>query len=158
MTQHGARTPDSGSLRGNDMNELSNTTRRHVAEIFAWARRRFLGIWQGKGGGLYGLGYALTFVALEVRALGGEIAASDSAGSFIAGQLFGYLIRISFDSILNALYALAWPLVLLQSLGVWAAGALTCALLIFAYAGRHRLDAWFPELREARLAKRQTKP
>jgi len=139
------------------MNELSDTTRRHAAEIFARARRRFLGIWQGKGGGLYGLGYALTFVALEVRALGSDIAASDSAAGFLAGQVFGYLIRISFDSILNALYALVWPLVLLQSLGVWAAGALTGAFLIFACAGRHRLDAWFPEVAEARLAKRQFK-
>jgi hypothetical protein len=155
--QHGARTADSASLRGNDMNEISVMTRRHAETISTWARRRFLGLWQGKGGGVYGLGYALTFVALELRAFGGEIAASDSAAGFIAGQMFGYLIRISVDSLLNALYALVWPLVLLNSLGVWLACALTGAFLIIAYAGRQRLEAWFPEVREVRLAKRQAK-
>lgn len=141
--------------RSNDMKELSDTTRRHADRVLATARSRFLGLWQGKGGGLYGLGYALTFVGLEVRALGSEIAASDTAAGFITGQLIGYVVRISIDSILNAFYALLWPVLLLQSLGVWAACFLVGGFLLWSYAGRHRAEARFPELREARLARAQ---
>ncbi|HMB73890.1 MAG TPA: hypothetical protein VKQ06_09985 [Gammaproteobacteria bacterium] len=125
--------------------------RREPRTLLSLSRSWLARLWQAKGGGFYGLGYVVTFVWLEFRSLTGEIAQSTDVGSFLAGQVFGYLIRFSLESFLNVAVALVWPVLLLQSLGVWAIPLLAAGFVGFERAARPHAEAWFPELRAARL-------
>jgi hypothetical protein len=54
-----------------------------------WFRLWFAKVWSVRGGSLYAVGYALTFVYLEVRTVIVEFIEADSIGSFFSEQLSG---------------------------------------------------------------------
>jgi hypothetical protein len=122
------------------------------SSIFQWPRDWFVRLWVTKGGGFYGLGYVITFVWLEIRATSGGIGGGD-IGDFITAQIIQYIIRFSLDSLLNALFALIWPIYLLQ----WANGLGIVVLIgvytAYRFAVHPFLENRIPELEAAREAK-----
>ena len=62
-----------------------------------WARK----VWKVRGGGLYAVGYALTFVYLETRTIIGEVADSSGVGDFLSSQLTEFIFRFATESIAN---------------------------------------------------------
>ena len=127
--------------------------RRQPATAVKLSRGWVARLWHAKGGGFYGLGYVVAFLWLEVRSLTGELGESEGVTSFLAGQVFGYLIRFSIESFFNAITAILWPAMLFQSLGVWAIALLIPAWFGFERIVRPNVDAWLPEFRQARLEK-----
>jgi len=87
--------------------------------IGSMARESALEIWGSRGGGFYGLGYLITFVVLEIRMFGADVATSDSVIGFLGQELLTLVFRFAFQSILNGLLALLWPAFVLQALGAW---------------------------------------
>lgn len=126
---------------------LAATVRDDPGSLPGLLRDGLLGIWRSRGGGLYGLGYLVTFVILEVRLVVGEFGGSDSLLTFLSDQLLQYLLRLGYMSLVNALLALLWPIWLLERLGGWGLLILIIGFLTFPRWLRPGLEALVPELR-----------
>jgi len=66
---------------------------RAAEGIFKRSMRR---LWGVHGGGLYSLGFIVTFLWLEVRMLFGDISGAESIGGFFLQQLIEFLLRFTF--------------------------------------------------------------
>lgn len=126
--------------------QVRDEPRRIMRLLRDWLLR----LWAARGGGFYGLGVVVTFLVLEVRMLLGDVSGSDSVADFLVGELLEYVFRLGFLSFLNGFVALLWPAFLLEWLGAWGIAVLVCAYLTFERMLRPTVEAWFPELREAR--------
>ncbi len=84
-----------------------------------------------RGGGLYAVGYILTFLFLEARTVVEEI--SDSAGlvDFLSNQLIGFVLRFATDSLVNMVRALIWPVYIVQLYPPFGPIALGLAFVAF---------------------------
>ena len=65
------------------------------SSVAHWSRNWLVRLWITKGGGFYGLGYVITFVALEIRSLTGDLTGSESVAGFIASQAIQLVIRVA---------------------------------------------------------------
>lgn len=73
-----------------------------------WHRRWLAKIWLTYGGGLYAVGYGLTFLYLEVRSIIGELGEADGVIDFLTSQLIEFLFRFLSESISNMVQAFIW--------------------------------------------------
>ena len=90
-----------------------------------WYRRWLLRVRQTHGGGLYAVGYAVTFIYLEVRSILDELAASTSLINFLSDHLFAFVFRFAAESIANMVQAIVWflPVVMFKApLGILGLG------------------------------------
>lgn len=110
-----------------------------------------LDVWVSKGGGFYGLGYVVVLIVLEVRAFTSDIGSSDSVMGFVGGQIVGYLVRVSIQSLVNVIQALIWPIHVFFWLGIWSIPVLVAGYWVFNSVVRPTVETWYPELREARI-------
>jgi len=112
----------------------------------SWFRRWFTKVWKVRGGGLYACGYAITFVALEVTTVVGELAESTSIGNFLSEQLVEFIFRFVGDSMVNLLMALMWPVYIVQWQPPFGAIGLGLAYIAFAKYLKKPISDWlFPE-------------
>ena len=121
--------------------------------ILTWSRDWLVRLWITKGAGFYGLGYVITFVTLEARALSSDLGGSGGMTGFVTSQIIQFIIRFSVESFLNAMFALMWPVNLFRWLQGWGLPVLIGAYCLYRFVVRPTLETWFPELREAREAK-----
>jgi hypothetical protein len=119
---------------------------RQPAAIVPLLRSWLVKLWASRGGGFYGLGYVVTFVALEIRSLSGGL----TTVSGLLAQAAQYVLRFSVDSLRNVVSALIWPAHLFEWLG-GPAGliALAVGYAVFEFAIRPLVQAWLPEVGEA---------
>ena len=103
-----------------------------------WARR----VWRVRGGGLYALGYIVTFVLFEIRTIAGEIASSSGVGDFVSSQLAEFVMRVAVDSILNMVLAFIWPVYVLLWHPLYDAIALGLAYLGFSRFLKPPIERW----------------
>jgi hypothetical protein len=129
---------------------------RDPRSILPRARGWFVALWAANGGGFFGLGYVLAFVAFEATTLASAVGESSTSG-FIVGQAVQYLLRISIESFFNAFLALIWPLYLWRWLGPYSLVAFAAGYAAFEYALRPAIERWFPELEQARLERARVK-
>lgn len=125
--------------------------------VLRWSRDWLVRLWITKGAGFYGLGYVITFITLEARSLSGDFGGGTDFAGFIASQFVQFIIRFSVESFLNAIFAVIWPIWVLQWLEGWGLVALIAGFIVFRFVIRPSVETWFPELREAREAKRAKK-
>ena len=124
---------------------------RQPAAILPLLRRWLAKLWASRGGGFYGLGYVVTFAALEIRSLSGDL----TTVSGLVAQAVQYVLRFSVDSLRNVVSALIWPAHLFEWLG-GPAGlvALAVGYAAFEVAIRPLVRARLPEVGEA-IAERE---
>jgi hypothetical protein len=114
-----------------------------------WFRSWFAKVWNIRGGGLYALGYAVTFIVLEVTTVISELAESEGVGDFLSGQLVEFIFRFASDSIFNLVKALMWPVYVVQWQSPFGAIALGLAFLIFPTYLKKPITKWlFPNADE----------
>jgi hypothetical protein len=65
-------------------------------------------VWLTYGGGLYAVGYAVTFLYLEARSILEEVMQADGPIDFLTGHLFEFIFRFLSDSISNMVQAFIW--------------------------------------------------
>jgi len=94
-------------------------------------RSRFKKVWNVRGGGLYAVGYIVTFLFMEVRTVVGEVADATSIGSFLSNQLFEFAIRFASDSLANMIKAFMWPVYIIQLNPVFGGIVLGVAFYVF---------------------------
>jgi hypothetical protein len=113
-----------------------------LAKAQSWFRRWFTKVWRVRGGGLYACGYAITFVALEVTTVVGELAESTSIGNFLSEQLVEFIFRFVGDSMVNLLMALMWPVYIVQWQPPFGAIGLGLAYIAFAKYLKKPITDW----------------
>jgi len=111
-----------------------------------WFKLWFAKVWGVRGGGLYAVGYALTFVYLEVRTVIVEFIEAESIGSFFSEQLIEFVFRFATDSLMNMIEALMWPVVFVQWQPPYGAIGLGLAYMAFATFLKKPITDWlFPK-------------
>src|SRR5688500_12402194 len=119
---------------------------REPARLLPLLRRSFVRVWASRGGGFYGLGYVVTFVALEITSLSGDL----TSVSGLVAQAGQYVIRFRIETFMNGIWALVWPAHLFQ----WLVGPAGFAVVAVGYGAfevaiRPLVQAWLPEVGEA---------
>ena len=90
------------------MKDRSSRSSTKPKTSLPWHRRWLARVWLAYGGGLYAVGYALTFLYLEARSMLGELFEADGPVEFLSGQLFEFLFRFAIDSFANMVQAFIW--------------------------------------------------
>ena len=102
-----------------------------------------------RGGGLYAVGYIVTFLYFEMRTVIGEIADATGLGDFLSDQLLGFVIRFATESLANMVKAFMWPVYIVQIYPPFGAILLGLAFYIFpAYLKKPLEKKLFGEERE----------
>ena len=119
---------------------------RKPAAILPLLRQWLIKLWASRGGGFYGLGYVITFVALEIRSLSSGL----TTVSGVVAQAAQYVLRFSVDSVRNIVSAVIWPAHLFE----WLGGPAGLVALLVGYAAfdvaiRPLVQKWLPEVGEA---------
>jgi hypothetical protein len=121
-----------------------------IDKVKSWFRLWFAKVWRLRGGGLYAVGWAATFVYLEVTTVLGEFIAADSFVDFFTSQLFEFLFRFITDSIQNMIQAFMWPVFIVSWQPPIGAIALGAAFVVFPTYIKPHITAWlFPDGEEA---------
>ena len=116
----------------------------------SWFRLWFAKVWRLRGGGLYAVGWAATFVYLEVTTVLGEIAGADGVVDFFTNQIIEFLFRFLSDSIANMIQAFMWPVFIVSWQPPIGAIALGAAFVVFPTYIKPHITAWlFPDGEEA---------
>ncbi|MGH8221784.1 MAG: hypothetical protein ACREQZ_02310 [Woeseiaceae bacterium] len=121
---------------------LVSNPRQFPAALLGVLRRSFRTMWKARGGGLYACGFVVAFVWLEINTIIGEFTESDSVGGFLGAQLLEILMRFTVDSIRNTVYALLWPLRIIQISPPWGFILLGVMYLVFPRTLKKPLENW----------------
>ena len=104
-----------------------------------WFRSWFRKVWKVRGGGLYAVGFALTFIYFEIGALGDDIL---GIGSLFNGQAIEFIIDFFMDSLANTLKAFMWPVYVIQIAPPWGAIGLGLAFITFTQFLKSPIERW----------------
>lgn len=107
-----------------------------------WFRTWFAKVWKVRGGGLYAVGYAVTFAYLEVSTIIGEISESEGVAEFFREQLLEFMLRFMSDSLVNLVKALMWPAYIAQLAPPFGAIGLGIAFVVFAKLLKKPIERW----------------
>lgn len=108
-----------------------------------WFRNWFRKVWKVRGGGLYALGFALSFAYFEIGSLGDDIM---GVGSLFNGHAVQFLVQFFVESFQNTLKAFVWPVFVVQLAPPWGAVALVVAFFGFTKYLKPPIERWlFPE-------------
>jgi len=108
-----------------------------------WFRNWFRKVWKVRGGGLYALGFAVSFVIFEAGSLGDDIM---GVGSLFNGQAVNFVVQFVIDSFTNTIKAFMWPLYVVQTAPPWGAIGLGLAYVGFSKFLKPPIDRWlFPD-------------
>jgi hypothetical protein len=117
-----------------------------INEAEGWFRRWFAKVWKVRGGGLYAVGWAVTFAYLEVTTLLGEIFEAEGVVEFFTSQLVEFLFRFIGDSLTNMISAFMWPVDIVQWRPPIGAIILGAAFMLFPITIKPYITAWlFPD-------------
>ena len=92
-----------------------------------------------RGGGLYALGFALSFVYFEIGSLGDDIL---GIGSLFNGEAIGFLLQFLIESFQNTLKAFIWPVFVVQLAPPWGAIGLGLAYVGSAKYLKAPIERW----------------
>lgn len=92
-----------------------------------------------RGGGLYALGFALSFIVFEAGSLGDDIM---GIGSLFNGHAFEFVIQFIVDSFKNTFKALMWPIFVVQFAPPWGAIGLGIAFFGFTKFLKAPIENW----------------
>lgn len=111
-----------------------------------WFRRWFAKVWKVRGGGLYAVGWAVTFAYLEVTTLISEIFEAEGVVDFFTSQLFEFVFRFLGESLRNMITAFMWPVEIVQWNPPIGAILLGLAFVVFPATIKPYITAWlFPD-------------
>ena len=110
-----------------------------VEQSHGWFRSWFRKIWNVRGGGLYAVGFAATFLYLEVLDLADDVM---GIGALFDGQVIAFIVDFFIDSLMNTIASFMWPISILQWAPPWGAIALGVAFWLFPIYAKPYVEAW----------------
>ena len=100
-----------------------------------WFRK----IWDVRGGGLYAVGFAVTFLYLEILSLADDVL---GIGAIFNGQIIDFVINFFLDSLSNTIAAFMWPVDIVQWNSPWGAVLLGIAFWLFPIYVKPHIEEW----------------
>lgn len=136
--------PDTKASDNRSISRLIGDGARVLPEkSHGWFRDWFRKVWKVRGGGLYALGFALSFVYFEVGSLGDDIL---GIGGLFNGQAVDFVVQFFIDSFKNTLKAFVWPVYAVQLAPPWGAIGLGVAFVVFTKFLKAPIERWlFPD-------------
>jgi hypothetical protein len=122
--------PDNAGSSGRTISQLVSDGARVLPEkSHGWFRDWFRKVWKVRGGGLYAVGFAVSFLVFEIGSLGDDIL---GIGSLFNGQAIDFIVQLLLESLANTIKAFAWPAYVV----LWAPpfGAIGLTLVYFGFA------------------------
>ena len=101
----------------------------------AWFRK----IWDIRGGGLYAVGFAATFLYLEILSLADDVL---GIAAVFNGQIIEFVINFFIDSLTNTIAAFMWPVDIVQWNSPWGAVLLGVAFWLFPIYVKPHIEEW----------------
>jgi hypothetical protein len=102
-------------------------------------RTWFRKIWDVRGGGLYAVGFAVTFLYLEILSLADDVL---GIGAVFNGQIIEFALNFFIDSLTNTIAAFMWPVDIVQWNSPWGAVLLGIAFWLFPIYAKPHIEEW----------------
>ena len=102
-------------------------------------RTWFRKVWEVRGGGLYAVGFAATFLYLEVVSLADDVL---GIGALFRGEAIEFFVNLIVESFMNTISAFMWPVDVIQfspPVGVFALGI---AFWLFPIYVKPHIERW----------------
>ena len=115
---------------------------RLADQAHGWFRTWFGKVWKIRGGGLYACGYAITFAALEIKTIFGDIADAEGPVDFVKEQALEMAFRFLGETLQNMIYAFMWPVPVVQFSPPVGAIALGIAFFLFPITLKKPIEHW----------------
>ena len=132
--------------RGRDAKHLGKTLKDEPKafprEVGGIVRRSLRRVWDARGGGLYAVGFVVTFVYLETRMFISDIAEAESVGGFFTEQAAEMAFRYFGESIQNTVQAFIWPVKVIQVDPEWGIAILIGAFFLFDRFLKAKIEEW----------------
>lgn len=110
-----------------------------VEQSHGWLRNWFRKIWDVRGGGLYAVGFAVTFLYLEILDLADDVM---GIGALFDGHIIAFIVDIFIDSLKNTIAASVWPVGIVQWAPPFGAIALGVAFWLFPIYVKPHIENW----------------
>lgn len=111
-------------------------------KVYGWFRKWLRKVWNVRGGGLYALGYVVTFVVLTVQTIVVEIAESSGVSDYVRTQIAEFVTRFAVDSLQNMIKAFMWPVYVVQTYPPYGLIALGAAFFLFPRYLKKHIEKW----------------
>ncbi len=122
---------------------ISDSARVLPEKSHGWFRNWFRKVWNVRGGGLYAVGFAVSFLVFEIGSLSDDIL---GVGSLFNGQAIEFIVQLLIDSFRNTMKAFAWPVYVVSWAPPYGAIALGCAFIGFTKYLKAPIERWlFPD-------------
>ena len=138
----GERVGDGARLVGEIGDDLVHRPGVLPGKAHGWFRTWFGKVWRVRGGGLYAVGYALTFAYLEVRAIVSEVLEADGVIDFFTNQLIEFVFRFLSETIANMIQAFMWPVFLIQLWQPYGLILLIAMFVLFPVVLKKPIERW----------------
>lgn len=121
-------------------------------------RRWFRKVWHARGGGLYAVGFAISFLYFEVMDIVFDDVPKLASINVFSADIAGFVIEFIIDTFINMAYAFMWPVWVIQWQEPWGIGLLVAAFFLFPRFVKQPLEHWLFEGEEPPpVEKRQRK-
>ena len=136
--------PDSGNRSNRTISQLIGDGARVLPEkSHGWFRNWFRKVWKVRGGGLYAVGFTVSFLVFEIGSLSDDIL---GIGSLFNGQAVDFLVQLIIDSFTNTIKAFMWPVYVVQIAPPYGAIGLGLAFVGFTKFLKAPIERWmFPD-------------
>ena len=102
-------------------------------------RTWFRKVWKVRGGGLYAVGFAVTFIYLEIISLADDVL---GIGAVFRGEAIEFFINFFIESLMNTIAAFIWPVSVIQFAPPTGAIALGVAFWLFPIYVKPHIERW----------------
>ncbi|MBT8092412.1 MAG: hypothetical protein KJN77_05190 [Gammaproteobacteria bacterium] len=136
------RVGDSARLVGEIGDDLVNRPGVLPGKAHGWFRTWSGKVWKVRGGGLYAVGYALTFLFLEVRAIFSEISEARGVVDFFTNQIVEFVFRFLSESLVNMISAFLWPVYLIELWPPYGLILLAALFILFPLVLKKPIERW----------------
>jgi hypothetical protein len=102
-------------------------------------RTWFRKVWKVRGGGLYAVGFAATFLYLEIVSLADDVL---GIGALFRGEAVEFFVNFIIDSFTNTIAAFMWPVDVIQFAPPAGAIALGIAFWLFPIYVKPHVERW----------------
>ena len=102
-------------------------------------RTWFRKVWKVRGGGLYAVGFAATFLYLEVISLADDVL---GIGALFRGEAIEFFVNLVVESFMNTIAAFMWPVEVVQFSPPFGVIALGIAFWLFPIFVKPHIERW----------------
>ena len=120
-------------------------------------RRWFRKVWEARGGGLYAVGFAVTFLYLEIIDILFDDVPTLVSINLFSADIAGFVIDFFIDTLKNMVSAFMWPVWVIQWREPWGIALLIAAFFLFPRFVKQPLEHWLFEGREPPPLKKRGK-